>query len=203
MRSRFQAHLVTLPDYEDFFKHLTTAYKRVSPDTIKSVCDFSYSFYAKEMEALSLPDFPVENVDKIVRIMNNCSSDYEQLNPSKLINKLYPHTFILKEEDSNRNIYFDLMTKFGLPRLNDDSIINQLDYQLVSVLAKEPNLKTLQFKSVETNSVFTIDLISGNYENSSSNFIMNAYHSSLIVDMALSHSSAHDFCLIGPQGKLN
>jgi len=199
LRSRFQAHIVTLPEYEDFFKHLTTAYKRVSPDTIKNLCDFSYSFYTKEMEALNLPDFPVENVDKIVRIMNNCSSDFEQLNPSKLINRLYPHKFILKEEESNKNIYFNLMNKFGLPKLNDPTI-NQLDYQLVSIFAKGPNLKSLQFKSVDTNSLFTIDVISGNNKNSYCNFIMNAYHSSLLVDMALSHSSAYDFCLIGPQG---
>ena len=131
--------------------------------------------------------------------MNNCSSESDQLNASKLINKLYPHTFILKEEDSNKKLYFDLMTKFGLPKLNDEQT-NQLDYQLVSVKDKDKNLKTLTFNTINSNHTLNVDLTSGNHKNSSSNFIMNAYHSSLIVDMALSHSGVHDFCLIGPQG---
>lgn len=122
LRSRFQAHLVSYPTYEDFNKYLSSAYKRVHEDLIKNLTDFGYSFYTSEMANLNLPDFPLENLDKIVKIMNNVRLEKDQsgnfneayLNPSKLLNKLYPHKLLLKDEETNNKFYFKLMRKFNL-----------------------------------------------------------------------------------------
>ena len=215
LRSRFQSHLVLSPSYEDFTNYLTTANKRVSADLIKNLCDFGYSFYANEMSSLNLPDFPVENLDKIVRIMNACDnksgSNYNEtyLNTSKLINKLYPHNLLLKDEETNKKFYFDLMQKFNLTSFKNEQLANEVDYKLISIKESDTNAdkKTLSFQSSSNNNKNTlyIDLVKGsspnlNAANEKDEFIMNDYHSSQLVDMFLNHSSGHDFCLIGGQG---
>jgi hypothetical protein len=95
-----------VPAYGDFIKYLESAYQRVNVDQIKSLTDFGYSFYASEMSALNLPDFPVENLDKIVHIMNQTKTvnggagslyDENHLSASKLIYKLYPDNLLLKD----------------------------------------------------------------------------------------------------------
>lgn len=199
---RFQAHLVSLPSYEDYFKFLMQTNPKVDKDLIKSLCDFAYSFYTKEMEALNLLDFPVENIDKLIRIINKCTvvnssneKSFNYFDLTKLINKLYPYKFIIKEEDSK--LYFDLLKKFNLSVPNNEQV-NALDYKLISVEAKsnESN-KTVKFNIGDNEKKqFQMDVISGNRQNEYPHFIMNDYHSSQLVDMILSHSSGHDFCLV-------
>ena len=93
-----------------------------------------------------------------------------------------------------------MLSKFGLPIENSSQLNNknEIDYEFLSVEAKDSNNKTLKFKS--SSQIFSIDLISGQKKNFYENFIMNEYHSGQLVDMMLSHSSQSDFCLIGPQG---
>jgi hypothetical protein len=220
LRSRFQSHLISLPDYQDFVKYLTLTNKRVDQDLIKNLCNFGYSFYANENSSLSLPDFPVENMDKLLRIMNKTymaddhtaiSSVYSQnhLDINILLNKLYPFSLILKDEETNQKFCRDLMEKFNLPPPKL-AIQNQLDYEFFKIETNKENneMKTLQFKSLASsdtsNNLLKIDLIRGtvrnNLETDDNSFIMNKYHSSQLVDLMLSHSAEHDFCLIGPQG---
>ena len=221
LRSRFQAHLVNLPSYADFFKCLTSSNKRVSEEIIKNLCDFAYSFYADEMGSLNLVDFPVENLDKVVRIMNACKLKTNKnaedldgyndsyLNTSKLLFKLYPHNLLLKDEETNRKMYFDLMQKFNLKSFNLNQTTNEVDYKLVSLKDNNNNhnQKTLSFKAAHSHNkpTFSIGLVKGvsqiKQNDKDDGFIMNDYHSSQLVDMMLNHSSGHDFCLIGGQGK--
>lgn len=194
---------MSFPAYEDFIKYLTSANLRVNPDLIKNLCDFGYSFYASEMASLNFPDFPLENLDKVVKIMNNCHQKYDPtthynsttLNTGKLINKLYPYNLLFKDDETNKKFYFELMNKFNLPIQSTDSI----DYKLVSV---EPigDKKLISFTS-NNNQVNSIEVIKGvNPSVNIDQFVMNDYHSSQLVDMMLNHSSGHDFALVGPTG---
>ncbi len=216
LRSRFQAHLVSYPPYEDYSKYLNSSSKNVDPNLVKNLCDFGYSFYTNEMISLNLPDFPIENIDKIVKIIDKCSIDNKNyLKLNKLINKIYPQEFILKDEANNKKFYFELMKKFDLinkdqynkaistSKDSNNTVKNQIDYELVSVEPNDSNTKNLKFKS--NNKLISINLNTGNNnsnkkEDSKSPFIMNDYHSSQLVDMMLNHSTGHDFCLIGTQG---
>lgn len=119
------------------------------------MCNLAYSFYSDEIQALSLPDFPVENLDKLARIMNRCrhvSADSSQpydrslLNTGNLLNKLYPFEILLREEETNRKFYFDLLNKFTLP---DPSPRGSADYELVSVDESSNSVeqKQVRFKS--------------------------------------------------------
>jgi MoxR-like ATPase len=215
LRSRFQAHLVSYPSYDDYNKYLNSLYKNVEPNLVKNLCDFGYSFYTNEMISLNLPDFPIENIDKIVKIIDKCCKDEKNhLKLNKLINKIYPHEFILKDETTNRKFYFELMKKFDL--INKDqfnksistskdskrTFENDIDYEFISIENNDSNTKKLKFKS--NNKLISINLNRGTNskerEDSKSSFIMNDYHSSQLVDMMLNHSSGYDFCLIGAQG---
>jgi hypothetical protein len=203
LRSRFQAHLVSLPAYDDYVKYLTTAYKNVDPEIIKNLCNFGFSFYTNEMASLNLPDFPVENIDKLVRILDKCQNN--QLSLANLINKIYPHTFILKDEPTNRKFYFELLHKFNLSSGDSSSTgsSNKIEFKMVSFEQQsDSQIKTLKFKSSDKK-IMSIDMVcasknQGNNEESA--FVMNDYHASQLVDMMLNHSSGHDFCLIGAQG---
>jgi len=135
LRSRFQAHLVSLPDYADYLKYLSSAYQRVDEELLQSLCNLGYSFYSEEIQALNLPDFPVENLDKIARVMNNCqtgslSYDRTLLNTGNLLNKLYPFELILRDEEANRKFYFELLGKFNIA---EPSETNSSNYELGTV----------------------------------------------------------------------
>jgi MoxR-like ATPase len=223
LRSRFQAHLVPMPDYTDFLNYVKSTNQRVDEQLLKNLCDFGYSFYQPEIAALNLLDFPVENIDKLARIMNKCvpvagnsSAPYNPsfLNTGKLINKLYPYRLILKDEEANKKFYSDLLTKFDLPKpdfVAKSEKENEIDYKLVSVensLTSEAE-KTVKFYSGKGKEL-SMNLTRGNKREASSmneakklqkdEFIINDYHSSQLVDMMLSHGGGHDFCLVGGQG---
>jgi MoxR-like ATPase len=223
LRSRFQAHLVPIPDYTDFFNYVKSANRRVDEKLLKNLCDFGYSFYQPEIAALNLLDFPIENIDKLARIMQKCSAisspsalyDQSFLNTGKLIHKLYPYELILKDEEANRKFYSDLLGKFNLPEPNFTKSatekVNEIDYKLISVEinAKNESEKVVKFFSTN-NKELAANLTRGmRRENSNGvtadkkqneEFIMNDYHSSQLVDMMLNHACEHDFCLVGSQG---
>lgn len=217
LRSRFQSHLVSLPDYQDFIKYLSSSSPRVNTELINNLCNFGYSFYTSESNSLNLPDFPVENLDKLTRIMNkiNLVDSNESnhlysekfLDTSKLIEKIYPFSLILKDEETNGKFCNELMEKFNLPKANI-SVKNKNDlfYEFIEVESKSDSTKEIKFKSLhKPENVYSIDMIRGHANTArqaDSNFIMNKYHSSQIVDLMLSHAAEHDFCLIGPQGLL-
>ena len=98
------------------------------------------------MQSLNLIDFPVENLEKIIKILNSTSnvnkSDYlDYFDRSKLINKLYPYQLIIKKDDLK--LYNDLLKKFNLSVGSREQ--NELDYKLISVETKAPNEKELKF----------------------------------------------------------
>ena len=203
LRSRFQAHLVNLPSYDDFFKYLTSSNKRINQELIKNLCDFGYSFYANEMASLNLVDFPVENLDKIVHIMNSCqlnenpNLNYNEkyLSTSKLLTKLYPHNLLLKDEETNKKMYFDLMQKFNLKTSKLNQVSNEIDYKLIEVKDNDQTKKLLFRSSFYNNkTTLSIDLIKGTnpkvQNEKNDEFIMNDYHSSQLV-----HSFLFIFCL--------
>ena len=127
------------------------------------------------------------------------------LDTSKLINKLYPFSLILKDEETSQKFCDELLSKFHLPTPNI-SASNQIDYQFVSIgqSASASDLKALKFKSFHrSDKLLSVDLVKGTSASAKNDphFIMNDYHSSQLVDLMLSHASGHDFCIIGPQGK--
>ncbi len=200
LRSRFQAHLVNLPAYDDFFKYLQSSNKRVSQETIKNLCDFGYSFYANEMASLNLVDFPVENLDKIVRIMNACqlnenpNLNYKEsyLNTAKLITKLYPHSLLLKDEETNKKMYFDLMQKFNLKTLKQNQAPNEIDYKLIEVKDNHQTKNVLFKSSLNNNKVtLSVELVKGTcpktQNEKNDDFIINDYHSSQLVFLISSY----------------
>lgn len=218
LRSRFQSHLISLPDYQDFNKYLASSNPRVDEQLLKNLSDFGYSFYTNESNTMSLPDFPVENLDKLAKIMNSVYRldnntmrtwhPYSDtfLDTSKLINKLYPFSLLLKDEETNHRFCEELLTKFNLPTPKISLAGNEIDYQFVSVgeSKESSDLKHLKFKSFhQSEKLLAVDLVKGTsgVAKKDPDFIMNDYHSGQLVDLMLSHASGHDFCIIGPQGK--
>lgn len=152
----------------------------------------------------------MNKVYKLDSNLNRLDETYtgDLLNTTELLNKLYPFSLILKDEETNHKFFRELMTKFELPTEAVISSSNKVNYEFVDIkpAANTRNAKEMTFKSVrnnEENQLLSIDLIKGNagLTKADSEFVMNKYHSGQLVDIMLSHASEHDFCLIGPQGK--
>ena len=207
LRSRFQARLINYPTYEDYLNYLIS----ISPankDFIENITGFAYSFYEEEINKINLPDFPIENIEKLVTIVNKCqimkeesSSSIHYLNTSFLINKLYPHKILLKNGETNLKLYFGLLEKFNLISSKSDNI----QYKLLSIEDRENDEVKVNFESKSESLTKTLHVILSkvrkNYViNQNSGFIINDYHSHQLVDLMLSHSAGYDFCLIGSRG---
>lgn len=192
LRSRFQAHLVSYPNYEDFYIYLKSKYGNVDSDLIKKIFDFSYSLYSTEMNSIGLVDFPIENLDKIFKIVNNFNK--LPIKEISLVEKIYPYQLLYQNDDSKQKVIANMLSKFGLETSKECSI----EKELVSVNDK-PESMTISFKS--KSELFSLDVNKGNtVVKENEGFVMNNYHSGLLVDMFLNHSSGHDFVLIGPTG---
>lgn len=73
--------------------------------------------------------------------------DRSLLNTGNLLNKLYPFELILRDEETNRQFYFELLSKFTLP---EPSSRGSIDYELVgveTVESKPDEMKLIRFKS--------------------------------------------------------
>ncbi|RNA15401.1 von Willebrand factor A domain-containing 8 [Brachionus plicatilis] len=197
LRSRFQAHLVPYPNYEDFLSYVRSKYENVDPGLIKKFFDFSYSLYAPEMTNIGLVDFPVENLDKIIKIVNNIKNQISPIKEISLVEKIYPFQLLYQNDDSKEKVVWNMLGKFGI-EAKSDQCSQSTENELVSVVDKLDS-KVVTFKS--GSDLFTVEVGKGNScVNENKSFIMNRYHSSLLVDMFLNHSSGHDFVLIGPTG---
>jgi von Willebrand factor A domain-containing protein 8 len=187
-----------MPAYDDLYAYLTSSFGRVDKSLVKSMCDFAYSFYSNEIGSLNLPDFPVENLDKLVRIMNKChlpstqqqhknlegvaAYDARFFRLSQLIDKIYPYKLILKDEAANKKLYFELMQKFNItPPAIQSTTSNQIDYKLLDVESRSiaeneqqsTNQKRLKFisYSYSNDEPLMIELIGGEQRDGVNNFV--------------------------------
>ena len=167
---------------------------------LKPICDLAFAFHTEEGSSLGLPDFPVENIEKVARILNACGEGHRSLNPTKLMFKIFPHSLVLKEEEANAKFYADLLQKFKMPPLT----LGEEKYELDEVIdAQERGMKVVKFKANGKNVEIKVqggEKAWSESEAKAEGFVMNAQHSSALVDMMLNHSSGHDFALVGAQG---
>lgn len=207
LRSRFQARLINYPAYEDYLKYLTSISLN-NKNFIENLTNFAYSFYEDEINKLNLPDFPIENIDKLVAIANNChltnedslTTSIDYLNTSCLINKLYPHKILLKNEETNLKLYFGLLAKFNLVSSKSDTT----QYRLLSIQDHDAGRIRVNFESFSENfnkkMHILLPKVGHNLNIKNAGFIENNYHSHQLVELMLSHSANYDFCLIGNRG---
>jgi hypothetical protein len=188
--------------YDDHLKQLKSlGSDQVGPQTIENMLQFAYSFYQNEVKTLNLPDFPIENIGKLVQTLKSVQREAIgsvaafDLNP--LIKKIYPYDLLFKNDDSDLKLISSLAQKFKI-NLDDDLrptnevVFNMqridFDRNLVFSTVKDPKTE-LKIKLPDAaNPVGREPLIE--------------YHSSLLVDMCMWSCGSPDMalCLVGERG---
>ncbi|CAF0766137.1 unnamed protein product [Brachionus calyciflorus] len=194
LRSRFQAHLVSHPNYQDFLQYLKIEFKNTNSEIIEKLCNFSYSFYTSEVSQMGLIDFPIENLERVFKIIDSVKGTSKSpINEIKLIEKIYPYGLLYKNDEAKEKLASSMIEKFNLLNKNNS------EFELLSV-EDLANVKKVNFKNGSDE--YYVEVLKGECKNEANNnesFIMNKYHSNALVDMFLNHTSG-DFVLIGPSG---
>ncbi|KAJ8030585.1 von Willebrand factor A domain-containing protein 8 [Holothuria leucospilota] len=192
LRSRFQARDIQGLPYKDQMDLLSAIGPNVPSEKISQLLSFATAIRTKELAELQLPDFPIENLEKVVQILNAAPSS--DLN--KLVKQLYPYELFMSKE--GRTSIIDMLQKF----------------ELHEVQPVEEAQRMLEVRSESQQVSATAEVQSGNHihlvkvpqgsrtsppDNFSGHFIPTSSHEAMLTDMLLSHSVG-DFCLVGPKG---
>ncbi|PIK51485.1 putative von Willebrand factor A domain-containing protein 8 [Apostichopus japonicus] len=192
LRSRFQARDIQGLPYKDQLDLLCSLGPNVPSEKISQILSFATAIRTKELAELQLPDFPIENLERIVQILNTAPSS--DLN--KLVKQLYPYQLFMPKE--GKTTIVDMLEKF---ELHQEQPVEHAQRMLeINSEAQQP----VAMAQVQSGSqVHMVKVPQGSRtsppDNFSGHFIPTTSHEAMLTDMLLSHSVG-DFCLVGPKG---
>jgi MoxR-like ATPase len=191
LRSRFQARDIHPIPFKDHLQLLETVGKgRVPSDSLLKILSFATTMISDETHSLGLPDFPIDNLYAIVRILQAVPSSSIQ----RLLERLYPHQCMLGNE--GQTAVKNALKSFELIESTDSG--NRSSIAEIRVSAQGGAAVQLQCG----HSLHEIKVLSGTLEpttESSLNFVSTPFHDEFLADMMQSHL-VKDFCIIGPRG---
>ncbi|ELU02006.1 hypothetical protein CAPTEDRAFT_192878, partial [Capitella teleta] len=203
LRSRFQArdvhplpfkcyHALNVLHWSFLFKppqdhmDLLTLMKGGDPERLSKVLSFGSTLNSDESSSLGLQDFPLDNLSKVISIMNAVPSQSAQ----KLVQRLYPFTVMLNKE--GQTSVKDALGSFDL-------LESKMAPTTISEVHRSGETATVEFVSSKRRKD-QIQVRAGTLANiaSNKNFVSTAYHDGLLADIMMSHME-HDFCIVGPR----
>uniref|UniRef100_A0A1Y1MII6 von Willebrand factor A domain-containing protein 8 n=1 Tax=Photinus pyralis TaxID=7054 RepID=A0A1Y1MII6_PHOPY len=134
LRSRFQARDISSSSYQELFELLQLLGPNLSKESLDQILSVAIGLTSKESTALGLPDFPIDNLHLIVRIMNN----HPDLSVYNAVYRLYPYNTISKEAASAVET---LLSKFSIDRCKGSSYVSNIAGN-ISNLWKKPKPET-------------------------------------------------------------
>ncbi|CAG4971078.1 unnamed protein product [Colias eurytheme] len=159
---------------------------RVDPTKLEQLMSAAYALISPELQQVSLPDFPIDNLHTAAYILEN--------NPNipihKLLYLLYPYkTFLSKEHIKNveavlHNLKMDMKPKWNISLLD------------IEVKGKEA---IVSIKMNGSKSQFSVPCGERKSKREEKGIIKTDYQSLLLNELLLSHSVG-DFCIVGPKG---
>ncbi|KAI0224510.1 von Willebrand factor A domain-containing protein 8 [Lamellibrachia satsuma] len=190
LRSRFQAMNVDPLPFKDHLEVLNAIAHGVSPDRLSQILSFALTLKSDEAKTLGLPDFPLDNLHAIIKILTAVPS----VSTQRLLQRLYPYDVMLGKE--GQTAVMDALKSFDL--LEDDT--NYVGCLVTEVRLTRDNQATVQVRHgrhthelhLAAGTLHPAGLTNGHYVNTH-------YHDQLLTDMMESHM-AKDFCVIGPPG---
>nr|XP_018907546.1 PREDICTED: von Willebrand factor A domain-containing protein 8 [Bemisia tabaci] len=186
LRSRFQARNIAPPLYEDLLDELQEKYPELDA-RLPQLLSVAFALSSVESRSLGLPDFPLENIEKVAAQLVK----YPDLSVSDAVKKLYPYSIFVPRTEQNtvENLIKDLLpseSKQTYKVLDFTISDNLLESMKVSI---SPSEVTLNVPSGSNASRPT----------ESQNFIFTPYLDHTFASILLSHSTS-DFCIVGPKG---
>ncbi|XP_070538007.1 von Willebrand factor A domain-containing protein 8-like [Ptychodera flava] len=195
LRSRFQARDINPLPFKDQLQVLYGTGPSVAPDRISQVLSFATTLLTSESTSMGLPDFPVEVLASLIKILDSVPNT----SPHKLLHRLYPYEFLLAKE--GKTAVEDTLKKFELFESDYQTTVHHVIGNVHPVTNSDaPSaLVTLQAEGLN----YPIQVSAGVHGVKSADafhhFIGTPSHARLLADMMQSHM-VHDFCLVGPKG---
>ncbi|XP_071482388.1 von Willebrand factor A domain-containing protein 8-like [Diadema antillarum] len=195
LRSRFQARDVNPVTFRDHLQLLTESGQSVPSERLSQLLSFATTLRTEEVASLGLPDFPLDNLENLVRILNAVPS----ASLHRLLHQLYPYEVFLGKE--GQDSVLDALQKFELKpgkfekppkqRIAGVHSTNRgQEYHAMAIVEVEGQISQLQVPRGQR----------GDHERDATHkYISTETHEGLLTDMLMSHSVG-DFCLVGPKG---
>lgn len=188
LRSRFQARDVKHLPFGQQLDVLLKIAPGVDKDSLSQILSFTHTLLTEESASLGLPDFPIENLPRIVSLLDSIP----ELSHYDVLNRLYPYKLFLAQ-DGQKSVRDTMMTF----QLQPSQSSQFLSVDSVSFSSSHPNRAQVDIKAGK--SLRSISVPSGSASIESMGYVATAYHDWVLADLVLSHSVG-DVCLVGPRG---
>eukprot|EP00057_Strongylocentrotus_purpuratus_P027672 XP_011682146.1 PREDICTED: von Willebrand factor A domain-containing protein 8 [Strongylocentrotus purpuratus] len=195
LRSRFQARDVNPLAFRDHLQALSEEGSAVPSERLSQLLSFATTLRSEEIASLGLPDFPLDNLSNIVKILNEVPS----ASVHGLIHQLYPYEVFLSKE--GQESVLDALEKF---ELKPEKFEKPPSQRIAGIHSTNQSGAFSATVNVEVEGQLSqIQVPSGINTKEQSDalhkYISTATHDGLLADMFMSHSVG-DFCLVGPKG---
>ena len=189
LRSRFQARNIQHLPYSQQLDVIISLAPNVDKEVLSRLLSFSHTLLTEESSGLGLLDFPMENLVAGLPIYNSVP----ELTALDFISRFYPYKLFLPS-DGQKSVEDTLQT-FHIS--SQGNKIKRLSIESVSRSSENPHSVEVEIKV--GNKVRSLTVNGGTSVNTSKDFVTTPYHSWLMADILLSHSTS-DICVVGPRG---
>ncbi|KAK7090090.1 von Willebrand factor A domain-containing protein 8-like [Littorina saxatilis] len=188
LRSRFQARDVHPLPFKELYSMLQEQSKNLPADRVSQLLSFATTLLQSESSELGLPDFPMDNLVHVVKILDALPG----VSSHAVLQRLYPYSLMLGKE--GKTAVTDTLSKFelvdqGLADGGVESVIKQGQEAAVKVSVGRKN--------------YDLKLAAGQLDSVPSGrdgtFVPTNYHDTFLSELMQSHL-AKDFCVVGPRG---
>ncbi|XP_041978858.1 von Willebrand factor A domain-containing protein 8 [Aricia agestis] len=186
LRSRFQARDVATVGYGEHLATLTSELPRVDSNKLERVLSAAYALTSTELQQISLPDFPIDNLHAAAAILEKVPN----IPVHKLLYYLYPYNSFLSK-DHVKNVK-DIFANLNVDTEEKCNIV------LKDIKRKE-NKADVVLEVNGVKSELTVPCGRRREQKAAKKFVRTDFQTQLLNELLLSHSVG-DFCIVGPKG---
>ncbi|XP_041358414.1 von Willebrand factor A domain-containing protein 8-like [Gigantopelta aegis] len=187
LRSRFQARDIHPLPFKENLENLQQMTNSLPPERISQLLSFASTMLSSESTSLGLPDFPIDGLKHVVKILDVVPG----MSSRDAVQRLYPFSIMLGKE--GKTAVEDTLKKFDLVKISPPCS--------VSGLLKEENMAVVSLQQGTESYSFKVSggALPSYSSGRDSTFVHTPYHESMLAELIQSHLVS-DFCLIGPRG---
>ncbi|XP_064465910.1 von Willebrand factor A domain-containing protein 8-like isoform X2 [Ornithodoros turicata] len=186
-RSRFQARDIRNAAYQEQARSLMDHCSKTEAKRLSDILSFAHSLLASKSSALTLPDFPIDNLDAAVALMEK----FPSLPFPSVLSRIYPEEILTKE---GKKAVTEALSMFSLS--DSDNAASKI--ARIDAASSNKRNVVLSVAGIP----HSIEVASGSSvkdPESTSAFVITPHHERLLAEMVQSHS-LHDVCVIGSKG---
>ncbi|XP_076068942.1 von Willebrand factor A domain-containing protein c12.2 isoform X2 [Oratosquilla oratoria] len=193
LRSRFQAREISHLPFKEHLEQLMYTHKGVPSDVVSKILSLAHTLLSQESKALGLPDFPIDNLEAVMRLLEN----FPSLRPERALQRLYPFKSFLPAE-GQRSVA-DVFSTFDIA-IPQSSVVVPGTNEVRGVRpAVDATGEAEVILTVEKEETLTKVVAGNSWGVSPPPYVLTPYHQELLSELLQSHTVG-DPCVIGPRG---